>query len=130
MLESLQSALKQRDGEVHQLQWELSRIQMECNYLTSEISNLTSELENIREKYESHQQMQEQFIELQQKYDAILQMYGEKVEETQELKLDLLDVKEMYKSQIDDLLRQQKLLINANGVSTPMCTSSTSSNIN
>ena len=27
-------------------------------------------------------------------------MYGEKVEETQELKLDLEDVKEMYKSQV------------------------------
>lgn len=34
-------------------------------------------------------------------------MYGEKVEETQELKLDLQDVKEMYKGQIDELLRQQ-----------------------
>lgn len=35
-------------------------------------------------------------------------MYGEKVEETQELQLDLLDVKEMYKAQIDELLKQQK----------------------
>lgn len=36
-------------------------------------------------------------------------MYGEKVEEAQELNLDLQDVKEMYKAQIDELLRQQKL---------------------
>lgn len=35
-------------------------------------------------------------------------MYGEKVEETEELQLDLLDVKEMYKAQIDELLKQQK----------------------
>ena len=31
------------------------------------------------------------------------QMYGEKVEEAEELKLDLQDVKEMYKMQIDQL---------------------------
>lgn len=35
-------------------------------------------------------------------------MYGEKVEEVQELHLDLDDVKEMYRGQIDELLRQQR----------------------
>ena len=30
-------------------------------------------------------------------------MYGEKVEEAEELKLDLQEVKEMYKMQIDQL---------------------------
>lgn len=49
-----------------------------------------------------------QFVELQRQYDAILQMYGEKVEETQELKLDLQDVKDMYRGQIDELLKQQQ----------------------
>ena len=31
-------------------------------------------------------------------------MYGEKVEEAEELRLDLADVKEMYKTQIQELL--------------------------
>ena len=35
-------------------------------------------------------------------------MYGKKVEEAEELRLDLQDVKEMYKMQIEDLLRKQK----------------------
>ena len=34
------------------------------------------------------------------RYQALLQMYGEKVEETEELRLDLEDVKEMYKAQV------------------------------
>lgn len=51
-----------------------------------------------------------QYTELQEQYDAILQMYGEKVEETQELQLDLQDVKDMYRAQIDDLLVQQRQL--------------------
>lgn len=36
-------------------------------------------------------------------------MYGEKVEEIQEVNLDLEEVKEMYRGQIDELLRQQKM---------------------
>jgi len=32
-------------------------------------------------------------------------MYGEKIEENDELRLDLIDVKEMYKAQIDQLLK-------------------------
>ena len=34
-------------------------------------------------------------------------MYGEKAEEAEELRLDLEDVKNMYKTQIDELLRQR-----------------------
>ena len=37
----------------------------------------------------------------------IFQMYGEKVEEAEELKLDLSDVKELYRSQIQELTTQQ-----------------------
>ncbi|XP_037044767.1 TATA element modulatory factor [Bradysia coprophila] len=108
LLENLQASLKQRDGENHQLQWELSRLQADRNFLMTEVSNLTSQLETIKEKFNQNEHVAIEYNELQRKYDAILQMYGEKVEETEELQLDLLDVKEMYKAQIDELLKQQK----------------------
>ncbi|XP_053693878.1 TATA element modulatory factor [Sabethes cyaneus] len=106
LLENLQATLKQRDGEVYQLQWELSRFQQERNVLHMEISNLTSELESIKEKSERSARLEDEHTQLQERYDALLQLYGEAVEKTEELKLDLVDVKEMYKLQIDDLLRQ------------------------
>lgn len=138
VIETLQSSLKQRDGENHQLQWELSRLQSERNFLLSEVSSLTSQLEGvsfhlhqknsiqrieqvitdilrishfqIKDKLETHDSVVNQFNQLQEQYDAILQMYGEKVEETDELQLDLQDVKDMYRAQIDDLLLQQRQL--------------------
>lgn len=58
----------------------------------------------------THDSVVTQFNELQEQYDAVLQMYGEKVEETDELQMDLQDVKDMYRSQIDDLLLQQRQL--------------------
>lgn len=47
LIETLQSSLKQRDGENHQLQWELSRLQSERNFLLSEVSTLTVQLEGV-----------------------------------------------------------------------------------
>ena len=46
---------------------------------------------------------------LNTEYNALLQMYGEKSEETEELKLDLQDVKEMYRLQIEDLIKRSNL---------------------
>lgn len=46
-VEHLQSLLKQKDGEVCQLQWESSRLQSERNVLNSEVSKLTLELEQV-----------------------------------------------------------------------------------
>lgn len=49
-------------------------------------------------------------------YDALLEMYGQKVEEYEELKNDLVDLKkisQLYKVQIDELT------LKLNGISTP-----------
>lgn len=43
------------------------------------------------------------FQELDQRHNAVLQMYGEKAEECEELKMDLEDVKSMYKTQVEKL---------------------------
>lgn len=104
----LQSNLKQREGEVQQLQWELNRREQEKIYLNTEISKLLTRIENLESKCRDYDILKGQFEEVQQQYDTLCQLYGEKVEEAEELKLDLLDVKELYKNQLDELLNQQK----------------------
>lgn len=100
LIEGLQAQLKMRDGEVHQLQWELSHRDMERATLSNELSELTT-------KVEVQERQLAALSELQTKYDALLQMYGEKLEESQELRMDLQDIKDMYKSQIDQLLKKE-----------------------
>lgn len=107
-MQLIQTNLKARDGEVQQLHWELKRREHERTILNTEISDLLSRVETLEEKLVNHEALNVQFGELQQQYDTLCQLYGEKVEETEELKLDLQDVKDMYKSQIDELLKQQK----------------------
>lgn len=47
VIETLQSTLKQRDGEIHQLQWQLSRLQCERNFLMSEVSSLNAQMDSV-----------------------------------------------------------------------------------
>uniref|UniRef100_A0A182IJ86 TMF_TATA_bd domain-containing protein n=1 Tax=Anopheles atroparvus TaxID=41427 RepID=A0A182IJ86_ANOAO len=88
---------------------------------TTSIGNLSLSESLIREKCDRRNELEEEHNEQQKRYDALLQMYGESVEKTEELRLDLIDVKEMYKLQIDDLLRQQREMmasINSNQLAT------------
>lgn len=100
-IENLQAQLKLRDGDIQQLQWEIARLDSEKTSLRDEVSSLTAKLEKQSADLSS-------FSLLKTQYDALLQMYGEKLEESQELRMDLQDVKEMYKAQIDELLSKKE----------------------
>ncbi|CAH2090703.1 unnamed protein product [Euphydryas editha] len=70
--------------------------------LAAERSALTAQLAAARERLADLQGLQEQ-------YDALLQMYGEKEEQLAELRLDLHDVTQLYKQQLDELVRLKRL---------------------
>ncbi|CAG9824421.1 unnamed protein product [Phaedon cochleariae] len=107
-MQMLQTNLKQREGELQQLQWELNRREQERSLLNGEISTLITRVEELAGKTSEFDGLKAKFEELEKQYETLCQLYGEKVEENEELKLDLVDVKDMYRGQIDELLRQQK----------------------
>lgn len=45
---------------------------------------------------------------VQEQYEALLEMYGEKEEQLAEVKMDLDDVTQLYKQQIDELVALRK----------------------
>ncbi|XP_021343080.1 TATA element modulatory factor-like isoform X4 [Mizuhopecten yessoensis] len=104
LLENLQSQLKLREGEITQLQSEIQQLERTRESMARELVNLTNQNEDLKSQVESLPVIKNQMQDLNQRYNAMLQMYGEKVEEAEELKMDLHDVKEMYKTQIDHLL--------------------------
>ncbi|KAL3274377.1 hypothetical protein HHI36_015775 [Cryptolaemus montrouzieri] len=106
-IQMLQTNLQQREGELQQLQWELNRREQERNLLNSELTALTSKVDDLMSNLADYDAMKAKFQDLQQQYDLLCQMYGEKVDEVEELKLDLLEAKEAYKSQLDELLSKQ-----------------------
>ncbi|KAG5835721.1 hypothetical protein ANANG_G00247010 [Anguilla anguilla] len=108
VIENLQSQLKLREGEIAHLQIEISSLEKTRSIMAEELVKLTSQNDEMEEKVAEIPKLRVQLKELEQRHNTILQMYGEKAEEAEELRLDLEDVKNMYKTQIDELLKNQK----------------------
>lgn len=104
LLESLQSQLKQKEGEINQLQEDISQLEKTRESMARELVNLSNLNEDLHDQVKELPEIKEKHSELYQRYNALLQMYGEKVEEAEEMKMDLQDIKKMYKDQIDHLL--------------------------
>jgi len=105
-IETLQSQLRLREGEAVQFQEQVAKNEKIRKTLNDEIANLTVKNQELLLRLESMNSLQDRMEEVEKNYNAVLQMYGEKVEESEELRLDLQDVKEMYKLQIEQLLRK------------------------
>ncbi|XP_075430400.1 TATA element modulatory factor isoform X1 [Ascaphus truei] len=107
VIENLQSQLKLREGEIAQLQLEIGNLERTRSILAEEVVKLNNLTDELEEKVKEIPKLSVQMKDLDQRYNTILQMYGEKAEEAEELKLDLEDVKNMYRAQIDELLQQR-----------------------
>lgn len=107
IIENLQSQLKLREGEIAHLQLEIANLEKTRSIMAEELVKLTNQNDELEEKVKEIPKLRTQLRDLDQRYNTILQMYGEKAEEAEELRLDLEDVKNMYKTQIDELLRQR-----------------------
>ncbi|XP_026076692.1 TATA element modulatory factor-like isoform X2 [Carassius auratus] len=108
IIESLQSQLKLREGEIAHLQMEIASLERSRTVMAEELVRLTNQNDEMVQEVQEIPKLKVQLKDLEQRHNTILQMYGEKAEEAEELRLDLDDVKNMYKTQIDELLKNQK----------------------
>ncbi|CAF0804971.1 unnamed protein product [Adineta ricciae] len=106
VLESLEAQLKEKEGEITLLQSEIADLERTRETMARELVNLSTENEKLKQQTQNYPVLNEQYKELEKRYDALLTMYGEKQEEADELRLDLADVKTLYRAQIDDLMKQ------------------------
>ncbi|XP_028395572.1 TATA element modulatory factor-like [Dendronephthya gigantea] len=104
VLEELRATIRHKEGELVSMQSAISTLESSRESLTEELTTLMNSNENLSKENQQLRNIGKSFQELQTKYNALLQMYGEKQEETDELKLDLQDIKNMYKAQIQELL--------------------------
>eukprot|EP01134_Creolimax_fragrantissima_P000242 CFRG0242T1 len=102
--EQMKGMLHQREREVANLQRLIqeetaSRISME-----DELSSIVAQNEELRMLNKHTEKLQADYEATDKKYQTILQMYGQKAEQAEEYRLDLEDIKDMYKDQINHLI--------------------------
>lgn len=105
ILENLQSQLKQKESQLVLLQSQIEHLEKVKESMTQELVNLNEKIEHQDSELCVLKHLQSEFQDMEQKYNTLLQMYGEKVEEAEELKLDLEDVKLAFRNQLDALTR-------------------------
>lgn len=110
-MEHFQSQLRQKEGELSNAQNLIASLEKSRSALMEEVTKLTAENGSLSKQVSSIPDVEAKMKELETRYDALLQMYGEKSEEAEELRLDLQDVKEMYRQQIEDLVGKSNLKI-------------------
>ncbi|KAF6773183.1 hypothetical protein AHF37_07244 [Paragonimus kellicotti] len=117
-LEYLQSLLNLKEGECNQLRRDVVRLTRAKESLLSEVASLSARAERLarltgisdlpQDSHRLSSSPPDELEELQRRYDSLLLIYGKLTEENNELRLDLTDIKEMYRTQIDMLLRDPK----------------------
>merc|ERR1719327_1213113 len=80
-----------------ELQAEVANMHRVRESMSQEMTRLTIRTELADETAQELSALREEFHKLEKQYQTMLTMYGEKTEEAEELRLDLEDVKEMYK---------------------------------
>lgn len=102
--ERLQSTLRQRLGEIQSLQSQLIGKEAATQALADEVVALTATVEQLTAELKDAPQLRAELIDLRVRHSTLLELLGEHEEKIQELEADIVDINQMYKQQITDLL--------------------------
>ncbi|ORE10751.1 hypothetical protein BCV72DRAFT_199061, partial [Rhizopus microsporus var. microsporus] len=107
------SIAEKQPTDIHQLQNQVDFYQTQVqsltqskNELSEEILSMSQEIDKLRAETKKTISLQQEHDQLNQRYQTLLELLGERTEEVQELKADLIDIKEMYRTQIVELVQK------------------------
>ncbi|KAG0085580.1 hypothetical protein BGZ93_010957 [Podila epicladia] len=105
-IERLNTMVRQLEGQVTFLTEQVRTTNKNKDELSDELVKVTMELEELQSLAAKVPGLEQELHLLQERHKAALEMLGERTEEVQELRADIVDVKEAYRDQISELLSQ------------------------
>ncbi|KAI9028864.1 TATA element modulatory factor 1 TATA binding-domain-containing protein [Phycomyces nitens] len=106
VVERLQANIRQLENQISFYQTQLQSSLQSRDELSEEMLGMTLEMDKLRKECKRMQDTETQLQKLHERYQASLEMLGERTEQVQELKADIADVKEMYRSQIIEMVQK------------------------
>ncbi|ODQ50444.1 hypothetical protein SAICODRAFT_97259 [Saitoella complicata NRRL Y-17804] len=106
IMERMSANVRRLESELTGLREEIANISSEREAARQECVQLLSELEEKRSVASQLEETAQALQTLQTRYDSALELLGEKEESLQELRMDVKEIKEMYKEQISELVGQ------------------------
>nr|GEV18867.1 golgin candidate 5 [Tanacetum cinerariifolium] len=101
-----EAALRQKEGELASYMSRLASMESIRDSLAEELVKMTAECEKLRSEVSQLPGMKAELDALRQRHSAALELMGERDEELEELRADIVDLKEMYREQVNILVNK------------------------
>ena len=108
LISRMTNQMRSLKSEIVQIREELSKNQREKKEAGNEILRLLKDNERVKELENDKNELRGKISELEKQYIASLEILGEKSERVEELKADVMDLKEMLRDQVQQIVHLQK----------------------
>jgi predicted nucleic acid-binding Zn-ribbon protein len=105
LVERMSASVRRLEMEKAAAREELARMQSQRDGARDEVVSLMRELDGVKEADERIERMETEMGGLKERYEAALEMLGEKSEECEELRNDVLDLKKIYRELVENTMK-------------------------
>ncbi|MBA0748977.1 hypothetical protein Gogos_002947, partial [Gossypium gossypioides] len=103
---AFESALRQKEGELASYMSRLSSMEAIRDSLAEELVKMTEQCEKLKAEAATLPGIRAELEALRRRHTAALELMGERDEELEELRADIVDLKEMYREQVNLLVNK------------------------
>ncbi|PWA86793.1 golgin candidate 5 [Artemisia annua] len=103
---AFEAALRQKEGELASYMSRLASMESIRDSLAEELVKMTEECEKLRSEVSLMPVLKADIEALRSRHSAALELMGERDEELEELRADIVDLKEMYREQVNMLVNK------------------------
>lgn len=107
---SFEAALRQKEGELASYMSRLASLESIRDSLAEELVKLTAQCEKLRGEVAVLPGLKSELEALRRRHSAALELMGERDEELEELRADIVDLKEMYREQVNLLVNKIQIM--------------------
>ncbi|CAI9114149.1 OLC1v1014804C1 [Oldenlandia corymbosa var. corymbosa] len=112
---AFESALRQKEGELASYMSRLASMESIRDSLAEELVKLTAQCEKLRSEAALLPGLRAELDALRRRHSAALELMGERDEELEELRADIVDLKEMYREQVNLLVNKIQVMSSSVG---------------
>jgi chromosome segregation ATPase len=105
LVERMSAAVRRLESEKAASKEEMVRILSQRDEAREEVVALMREAEGLKGDRERVGTLEKEVKDIEGKYEAVLQLLGERSEENEELKNDVLDLKKIYRELVESTLK-------------------------
>ncbi|XP_072970759.1 golgin candidate 5 [Typha angustifolia] len=103
---AFEAALRQKDGELASYMSRLASLESIRDSLAEELVKMTEQCEKLQVEAAALPGLRAELEALRRRHSSALELMGERDEELEELRADIIDLKEMYREQVDLLVNK------------------------